>query len=705
METNKRGLESNDTVSNKKRKPLDELSEDGPLTQEDVVYFQKEAIWRQMVSYKRQCSYLARDLRSFKQKYQMNEDKLNILDAWYEQIISVLGQDSGEVDSSESSLLVSLSNLEKDGMDDILQKRRNQLISILKPLIDNGKLNYPEKSELIDKIENLTGDLCQLKAEKQTISKIKEELEVNIEQLRESLVELGKETDRKQSKTLGRVDVSMANSKEEKGIKEESNNQDNNNNKISSGSNINSTTSEVSISKEEVEKFETLKISIKELEVCNEKLKENLEIITKKHMKSSEDCLELASRLANLNQTDLCSSPIYNNLTSINKKLNEQLGDSQKSQEILIKKLNELEETKTMNKSIIDQQLIGENENLKSQLNKSEADLVRIRTSRDELLGKISVLKSDQENKQLISELTKLIDIQKERILNLEKDKNEINPIQDEIKLEKLKSLTSEELIKRIFILDEDIKEIEKAFQDSRDISQKKLMNEIETENMIKKLSVEKTKADQKYFAAMRSKDALSSENRILKSQVLKSQELVSKLTEMEKVYLNKIEILTKSSNDFKSIKENSIQENSKLQEQIKTIISTKEKQENELKYLKNKFEIKSKQFNELEIESNEGITKVAKLESRLKETETLLKKYRANNTSSILQEDEKQLEAFRAIAKCSVCSKNWKDTAITVCGHVFCQDCAQERLAARLRRCPTCNKGFSANDLLSIHL
>lgn len=63
------------------------------------------------------------------------------------------------------------------------------------------------------------------------------------------------------------------------------------------------------------------------------------------------------------------------------------------------------------------------------------------------------------------------------------------------------------------------------------------------------------------------------------------------------------------------------------------------------------------------------------------------------------------QLEALRSIALCSVCSKNWKDTAIKVCGHVFCNDCAKDRLNARLRKCPMCNKQYSYSDLLPVHL
>lgn len=70
----------------------------------------------------------------------------------------------------------------------------------------------------------------------------------------------------------------------------------------------------------------------------------------------------------------------------------------------------------------------------------------------------------------------------------------------------------------------------------------------------------------------MRLKDSLSSENKILKTQINKSQELVSKLNDLEKSYLDKIEILTKSNNDFKIIRQSALQENSKLQESLRAI-------------------------------------------------------------------------------------------------------------------------------------
>lgn len=689
-----------DTSSSKKRKPLDEISEDGPLTQSDVVFFQKEAIWRQMNTYKKQCNILSKDLRSFKHKYEVNELKLNVLDIWYEQIINALNPKDLDIDGLNESLLVKITHHSKDKLDDILNKRRNHLLGILSPIIANSKILYPELKELISQMEKVNFDLCELKAKNDTILKIKSGLEENIEQLQEKILNLSKESERNKSKTLERIDpvkrekddvVSPVISKAEA-------------NTNSSGQNepkgISSTisSSETIINKEELE---SLQISLKQLEASNSTLQSQLNDLSKKHHKSSEDCLELASRLSSLSTKDLQISPIYSNLVQQNKKLNEQLDELSKVQSLTNGKLTDLELSRSHYKKLIDETFKLENDNLKQQINRTETDLVRIRTSRDELLLKNTILKSQIENNNLIEELQKLINIQK---IKLKESQSDDEPVEED-SIEKLKTLSNEDLIKRVSMLNVEIKEIEQAFQQTHEISVKKLSNEVENDNLIKKLTIEKTKADQKYFAAMRSKDALASENKVLKSQISKSQELIGKLNDIEKSYLTKIDILTKSETDFKTIKENSIQEITKLQEHLKSLQATKERSEIELKTLKKSFESQALSLRELEVEKNEALNKISKNDAKIKELEILLKKYRNNNTSSILQDDEKQLEALRSIAKCSLCSKNWKDTAITVCGHVFCSDCAQERLAARLRRCPSCNKGFSANDLLSIHL
>ena len=269
----------------------------------------------------------------------------------------------------------------------------------------------------------------------------------------------------------------------------------------------------------------------------------------------------------------------------------------------------------------------------------------------------------------------------------------------------KLEDLSQQELIHKISQLNNEIREVELAFKQTREITLKKLTSSIDQENLTKKLTIEKNKADQKYFSAMRVKDSLTNENKLLKAQIAKSQDLIKNLNDLEKKYLNKIDLLSNQLVDFRIIKENSLAENSKLHDELKTLNIAQDALHQEVERVNAKLESTLKEHTDLQESNKKRELELAKLQKQLQSTENILQKYKTNNTNSLLQEDEQQLEALRSIAKCSVCSKNWKDTAITVCGHVFCSKCTQERLAARLRRCPSCNRGFSANDLLSIHL
>lgn len=699
-ESLKRSAEGSTEAVAKKRKPLEDLSEDGPLTQEDVRYFQKEAIWRQMNTYKKKCALMSRDLHSFKQKYETNEAKLNVLDIWYEQIVNAIRLSAGDLltgehDKCNDSLLIKLPHTsDRDKLDDILSKRRAHLLQILSALVEQtGLKSIPlETRQLADKLVTLSAELSALKAENETLSNIKSGLESSLETLRQKLMEQTKNTDRHNSKTLSRVDPSLA-QPDNKSVKSET---------PAPAVEIKDAQVIAEPSAADSQQIEDLQATIAELEASNALLQLKLAEVSLKHEKSAEQCQDLSERLTSLSASDLSNSTIHQSVVSQNKKHSERIDELVKAQAALTLKLQELETAKSDVKKWADETLTTENENLKQHLARSEADLVRIRTARDELISKNSLLKAETENKHLVAELERLVQVQKQSLEKMYSEKQTEASAED---VSKLQGSSSEDLIKKITMLNAEIKEIELAFQQTHAISVKKLANEVESDNVVKKLTVEKAKADQKYFAAMRSKDALMSENRILKSQIAKSQELIARLNEMEKNYLTKISVLQKAEADFKTIKDTSVHENFKLQERARATHAAREKAETDLKHARKAIEAKTALLAELELQNIAVANKLSRSEAKVKELETLLKKYRTNNTSSLLQEDEKQLAALRSIAKCLVCTKNWKDTAITVCGHVFCSHCAQERLAARLRRCPSCNKGFSANDLLSVHL
>lgn len=673
----------------KKLKPLNQLSEDGPLTQGDVVYFQKEAIWRQMRIYKQNCARLTKDVETLKEKYEANEQKINCLDMWYEQIYNnIKGYLS--IDQSEELnefLLIRVTNASTDSVSQTLDRRREELLKVLTPLFKEIKSASVEGKDWAEQYEKLNSEYTALKASNSTLGKLKYELERKVDDLEKDILHIMKEQERQNSNTLKRVDESIANGHTEDKDSSHMNSQPN-----QSSSNG----KEVEIDNE---KLESLTTSLDDAKHENKLLEEQMSKLSEKYHSSMTELENWKDRLHNLTEADFQNSSTFQQLSTKKNELSESIVNLQKSNDAAINKLNKLEASQNNIREFFDKAILQENEQLKSQLSKNENDLARIRAARDELLSKQTILKLELDNRPVNEALSNTNRILHERIRSLEKERNK--GYEDN----KLADLSKEELLQRVLMMTEEIKEIEQVFEKTRESSLVKLNSAAEQESLNKKLTIEKTKADQKYFASMRLKDSLVSENRILKAQVSKSQELINKLGEAEKKYLEKIEALTTSVTEYKTIKESSIKENMKLRESVSGLDIKCNALERNLDSLKSSYSDKTERLNDSEHQLSEKTNSLSKLQHKLQSTDLLLKKYKSNNTTSILQEDEKQLEALRSIAKCSVCSKNWKDTVITACGHVFCQKCVQERLAARLRRCPTCNKGFSANDMLGIHL
>ncbi|KAK8440450.1 E3 ubiquitin-protein ligase bre1 [Candidozyma auris] len=660
-------------VFTKSKKPLHELSEDGPLTQQDVLYFKKEAIWRQMRFYKLQADQLQLELSKYEKRYQNFVAAHQLLEAWYSQILKSCNlEEEPQIDLSAST----------SSIQEALEARTAKLADLLKSVDSDG-------SGLRDLLK-LEG--CLAASQKQ-----KEDLEEKLAELQNELTALRKSKDRTESATLQRIQSNSLAKTEEA---EPSNGKHDKDGSIENG-NVDASDTVV-ISTADKEELEQLRIQAEELKAAIETSKQSLEKMSRRLEGAETYNQSLKERLSNLTDEDLSKSSKFVELVTQNKSLQESLAQTSKFQQELVDKVKALEEKDGNYSKLVDQELADENTRLKETLSRSENDLARIRAIRDELLAKQTILNSEMENKKTNAAVNELNRVLSERLSKLEKTREEEYEGKEDSNLH---SLSKEELIKRLHILSSEVKEIEAAFQQTRSLSLDKLKETIDNEGLMKKLTIEKNKADQKYFASMRVKDSLSAENKVLKSQIAKSQELISKFNETEKAYLSKIEILTKSVNDYKVIKEMSIQENTQLQKNLKMLNKTRDNLVKELSDIKQEAAELKKQNGGLTNEMNAKSMACSKLEAKLRATESLLQKYKQNNTSSILEEDEKQLEALRSITKCSVCSKNWKNTAITACGHVFCDGCVQERLAARLRRCPTCNKGFSSNDLLSIHL
>lgn len=608
----------------KKRKIYDEVSEEGPLTQEDVKYFRKQAIWRQMKYYKSKHQENDRIVGSHQQQIVEMKKKLHELKAWKVGMVKRLKLDIQPV------------KVEGEDVEDIDD---NVLITKLNEIISTG-ISEDEKNKLLE-YSAVVNDLEIVNKENEILKQLNEELKLKFEETTNSLY---KKYERETSESVKRVYNNDVNGEED------SNNGTNAVAQEPSASDKPNGTSET----EEKAKGDTA-VDPEEVKYLNGIISE-YDAKLKQIFEENEKLGAEVKKGIEIVKVEIPINPIKND---------DELVEKNK----LIKQLTEKLENYS---ELINQEIKQENDRLRDQLSKNESDLVRIRNTRDELLNKINILERQKTNEELI----KLND---DLLLKMKYSEGEANTNEHEI-----------------------IKELEESYKKLVSEITVKVLNKVEQDNLIKKYQIEKTKADQKYFQIMKLKDNLINENKIMKLTISKSNELIEKNQDIEKAYADKLQQLQAINGDFQDTIHKLTYSNKKLNEETNLKLIEINKLINKITGLNEELKEKS----QAEISLKDSLSG--------KEVELIkLTKFKQKVTSQAqnghgfggLNDNEEELQGYRSMVKCSVCSKNWKDTVITVCGHVFCQQCTKERLNARLRRCPTCNKGFSTNDMLSIHL
>lgn len=182
---------------------------------------------------------------------------------------------------------------------------------------------------------------------------------------------------------------------------------------------------------------------------------------------------------------------------------------------------------------------------LEDQLQQKDQDLTRIRSARDELLAEVAMRKASQDQeKTALTQMKELVDAQGDRITELESELERLRPNEDATMTDPrpdLDALAAEELRRRYLKLERDFEAInkelpllEKSYKKSMSLAHKKIMDFSALEERVATLTAEKSKADQKYFAARKDMDIRTAEIRALRAQNGKSSEIISQLKDVE---------------------------------------------------------------------------------------------------------------------------------------------------------------------------
>ncbi|CAD1779355.1 similar to Saccharomyces cerevisiae YDL074C BRE1 E3 ubiquitin ligase [Maudiozyma barnettii] len=680
---------------------------DEPLTQNDVISFQKEAMYRCMNEKRVSLNAVNEQYEVSKKNYIDVSTKLSNLMALIITLANFLQVISKENNSTEEENICS--RMATSDENEVIQLSDSFMKILTKYLTESGTATVDEN----ERLSRLALELKELQKVKKELYYKNKELVDEISSLKVYYERLIKKFDREDSQTLKRVfkkelegedqketqDKETTNNTDVKSVKTETKtlategtkiNENDENEIISENSDVN----EKKIMTEYEIKVSDLQNEIKELKII-------IEEIEKFKNSNSEKILALEKQLsaANTISTGLTRNDNID-VNAMKSKIDILIRENNQLKQIndsFLGKFQKLSSEKEIFNNKITNEFSANSEVLKTQNLALEKDLVRIRTARDDLLSRLSILEAETKTPIILDDLKKSLELSNEQWK----------------KYENRSDSTSENILLK------ELQDMELAFKELTQINNKKYADLINEESMIAKLKVEKTKADQKYFAAMRSKDPILIENKNMSKAITKTNELILQLKDAEKLLQQKIENLYKqlqlSQNNEKRLIDSAkleslkiIDLNSQINKSEKKISVLKGENLdfvtgiNKLKNHNNELETENKVLKQRNINIDEKCkTLHQKLVSFTGKVNDKKRHYDDEDEDTLSQE----LENFRTLVYCSLCSKNWKNMAIKTCGHVFCEDCCNERLAARMRKCPTCNYPFSSNDLLPIHL
>ncbi|OQO03656.1 hypothetical protein B0A48_10321 [Cryoendolithus antarcticus] len=712
MDDRKRSLAPDaDDGAHKAKRRKDEngnLMKMDDINEKNIESFQKDAILRQMNEYKKQKKVLEKSYEELLVKQRDHDDHLRTVDAWFSQLLDevrLIAADTLPPVTSESGGEMFRTALEF--------KDHEVFSTHLRARSDNVKLAI---AEIFSRIPTASPEVCDLQSqlasilasEKSAIAAYQQAntemagLNQRLETASMRYIKAEKQVERaksvqvqkleRQAMTGGTAEASVS-AKSETPKREHSET----NGELENG--VASEEAEAA-RKEATALAELRKKQLEEMETENERLTTALSAAR--------------TKISTLSDDDYAETALFKTFKSQHEEVIKRVNDLEATNVQLREEAQKLQAERTSYRMQIDEEDRNNTIETESQIARCEVDLARIRHSRDELTSELAIRKSGEEDRRASLEQARELAVAHEhRIQSLESEverlklqlqdaptmNGEAEDLDNDALKSKLHSLQS-----AYDMLNKEIPSLEEAYKKTNNLASKKYTELLNSEELVARLNAEKVKAEQKYFGAMKAKEAREQELRILKSQNTRSGEIISSLKDtdgksrelvagLERQVAEAKEGTTKLETQYRAV-----------EQRAKDATTLKEglaKQVDDLKKL-----VESKDADSLTAakarRSAEEALEIAttQLESSKAEFDAFRKSSLKSSASGGEGDD-----IWRAVAICPICNKNLRNTALKTCGHVLCDGCVAGLVSNRNRKCPSCGKAFGSNDSMRIVL
>ncbi|KAI9934084.1 hypothetical protein ASPWEDRAFT_36084 [Aspergillus wentii DTO 134E9] len=667
---------------------------------DDLERFQKDAIWRQMQEYKREKISLETKLKEMSKATTYHNDHLHIIDAWYNQLIDevkILIASPEEESKGRPSFRSSLAFDDVENFEKHLKARSDDIRDVISRLLSQSPKVSPEVSELQNQLSK------KLAEEKVTITELekalaeKQQLEESLEAASLRYMVAEKKLDRARSVTVAKLEKQYIFGAQRPGGDSASGNREEPSaaNGVVSGG----------------ERTPDLDEAHKQLVAVSEKQKEQLKKLETENASLISQATELNIKRSKPTDDEYAHTDLFKQLRSQYDDVVKRINHLEATNVQLREEAERLRSERTAYRNLVDEETQNTIAEKEAQLVRAETDLARIRNARDELLADQQMRKAAQEQeKTSITKIQELADAGEARIASLtsevERLRSQLEDSKDaptnieETPVEELRA-KYQNLERQYAMLNTELTSMQTACKKYSTLASQKVTDLTALEEKVSRFMAEKSKADQKYFAAMKSKEARELEVRTLRMQNSKSSDIVSQLKESELATRSLLANMEKQVSETKEALNSVISKHNAAQQQIienNIVMDGFRSQISELKALSVS---KDTSLANTSTACRQAETEIESLKVSLADT----KKSLDNWKNKSLGNSSSEYEMLRTLALCTVCRRNFKNTAIKTCGHVFCKECVEERLTSRSRKCPNCNKSFGNNDHMHITL
>jgi E3 ubiquitin-protein ligase BRE1 len=445
------------------------------------------------------------------------------------------------------------------------------------------------------------------------------------------------------------------------------------------------------------------------------KRKEQLDEVEQENKKLTEEVTSLKVKFSLLSDDDYAKTDLFKSLKSQHEDVIKRINHLEATNIQLREEAQKYQAERTSYRIKIDDEARSSLAESESAVSQAEANLARIRAQRDEFAAKNNILDSNRQNTDASSEATReLASACESRIAALESECERLrlqiaeqqpanggdDSIADDLTPDQLRKKISN-LETQLKLLGGELPSMEQAWKKAQAVAGKKVSEIASWEESVSRANADKSKADHKFFAAMKTKSELEQQVRGLRLQATKSHDVVSQLKEADTLSRSLVDKLEKQTAEMRSQMDDLSTQHRQLQHKVSEYAISSEAHVSQIAELKKIVEVKDTSClaaKHAQRESEAEREKLVAAVTGLKKEVAVWKKKSTSNQSSDVSD-------MQALLQCGICKSQIKNTMIKTCGHLFCEQCVQDRLTNRARKCPNCGKAFGVNDTMRVHL